>query len=108
MNVILQTLLHDPILTTYFLGNGHPHHHDCQTPDCIGCAVAEAFADFNSTEKVDGFAALNLLVATWRGSAVCDRNIFIFKTHGGEADSPFRRPWQGITSKMHMNIAGRT
>lgn len=69
MNVILQTLLHDPILASYFLGNGHPHH-DCPIPDCVGCAVSEAFADFNSTDKVEGFAALNLLVATWRGSAV--------------------------------------
>jgi hypothetical protein len=38
--------------------------------DCIGCAVAEAFADFNSSDKAEGFAALNLLLASWRASSV--------------------------------------
>jgi ubiquitin carboxyl-terminal hydrolase 22/27/51 len=69
LNVILQTLLHDPILNTYFLGNGHQSH-DCTTSDCIGCAVAEAFAEFNSSEKAEGFAALSLLLASWRASSV--------------------------------------
>lgn len=69
LNVILQSLLHDPILTTYFLGNGHQIH-ECNANDCIGCAVAEAFADFNSSEKPEGFAALNLLLASWRASPV--------------------------------------
>ncbi len=69
LNVILQTLLHDPILSTYFLGNGHQPH-DCTVADCIGCAVAEAFADFNSIDKPEGFAALNLLLASWRASPV--------------------------------------
>lgn len=69
LNVILQTLLHDPLLNTYFLGNGH-RTHECTVPDCIGCAVAEAFADFNSPEKSEGFAALNLLLASWKASPV--------------------------------------
>ena len=71
LNVILQTLLHDPLLNTYFLGNGHQTH-DCTVPDCIGCAVAEAFADFNSGEKSEGFAALSLLLASWKASPVSD------------------------------------
>lgn len=69
--MILQTLLHDPLLNTYFLGNGHQIH-ECNVPNCIGCAVAEAFADFNSGEKAEGFAALNLLLASWRASPVSD------------------------------------
>ncbi|BDD55625.1 hypothetical protein MAP00_001119 [Monascus purpureus] len=67
MNVILQAMLHDPLLSTYFLGNGHQTY-DCTVPDCVGCAVAETFYDFNNTEKVEGFAALNLLLASWKAS----------------------------------------
>ena len=69
MNVILQTLLHDPLLAHYFLGNGHQTH-ECGIPSCIGCAVSEAFAEFNSGDKVEGFGALSLLVASWKASSV--------------------------------------
>ena len=69
MNVILQTMLHDPLLTTYFLGNGHQPH-DCALPNCVGCAVSEAFAEFNNEEKAEGFGALNLLLASWRAGPV--------------------------------------
>ncbi|QSS51099.1 ubiquitin carboxyl-terminal hydrolase [Histoplasma capsulatum var. duboisii H88] len=67
MNVILQTLLHDPLLTTYFLGNNH-HTYDCTIQNCISCAVSEAFAEFNNDDKTEGFGALNLLLASWRSS----------------------------------------
>lgn len=71
MNVVLQSMLHNPILNRYFLANGHQTF-DCPTgfPDCIGCAVSEAFSDFNNTDKLDGFGALNLLLASWRASTV--------------------------------------
>jgi ubiquitin carboxyl-terminal hydrolase 22/27/51 len=69
LNVILQTLFHDPLLNMYFLGNGHQHF-ECQISDCIGCAMVEAFADFNSGEKSEGFAALSLLLKSWKASLV--------------------------------------
>jgi ubiquitin carboxyl-terminal hydrolase 22/27/51 len=69
LNVVLQTLLHDPLLNTYFLGNGHLMH-NCLVKECILCATAEAFTDFNNSDKTEGFAALNLLLATWRSSSV--------------------------------------
>lgn len=67
MNVILQALLHDPILHAHFLGNGHQTQ-ECTITDCVGCSVAEAFTEFNTTEKPESFVILNLLAATWRGS----------------------------------------
>lgn len=69
MNVILQALLHDPILNTHFLGNSHQTQ-ECTIPDCVGCAVAEAFTEFNATDKPESFAILSLLAATWKGSEV--------------------------------------
>ena len=67
-------MMHDPLLNTYFLGNGH-RLYECTVQDCIGCAVTEAFADFNNGEKAEGFGALNLLLATWRASPV---SLFFF------------------------------
>ena len=69
MNVILQALLHDPILHAHFLGNGHQTQ-ECTITDCVGCSVAEAFTEFNTTDKPESFVILNLLAATWRGSDV--------------------------------------
>lgn len=69
MNVILQTLFHEPVLTAYFLGNGHCSS-DCQKPNCFGCGLADAFAEFNNEEKEDGFGALNVLLALWQSSSV--------------------------------------
>lgn len=69
MNVILQTMLHDPLLTAFFLGNGHQPH-DCSKPNCVTCAVSEAFAEFNNEDKVEGFGAANLLMSSWRAGPV--------------------------------------
>lgn len=74
MNVILQALLHDPILNTHFLGNSHQSQ-GCNNFDCVGCAVAEAFTEFNATDKPESFVVLSLLAATWKGSEVS----FFFK-----------------------------
>lgn len=69
MNVILQTLLHNPILTVYFLGNGHPSA-DCQVTNCVSCAVSEAFAEFHNEDKTEGFSALNVLTSLWMSCPV--------------------------------------
>ena len=70
MNVILQTLFHEPLLTAYFLG-GHGHRTaECKDKNCFGCSIAEAFAEFNNDEKEEGFGVSNLLQATWNGSTV--------------------------------------
>lgn len=95
LNVILQTLLHDPILNTYFLGSGHQSH-DCSMPDCIACAVAEAFADFNSSDKPEGFAALNLLLATWRTSS----------TLAGYQQQDAHEYYQFLVDKLHASTDG--
>ncbi|EAW06899.1 putative ubiquitin C-terminal hydrolase Ubp8 [Aspergillus clavatus NRRL 1] len=95
LNVILQTLLHDPILNTYFLGSGHQSH-DCNAPDCIGCAVAEAFADFNSSDKAEGFAALNLLLASWRASP----------TLAGYHQQDAHEYYQFLVDKLHASTEG--
>lgn len=74
MNVILQTLFHEPLLTSYFLGHGH-RPYDCSELNCFGCHVAEAFAEFNNDEKEEGFGALNLLLTSWQSTPVGFREV---------------------------------
>ncbi|KZZ97047.1 Ubiquitin carboxyl-terminal hydrolase family protein [Ascosphaera apis ARSEF 7405] len=67
MNVILQTLLHDGFLTTYFLGNGH-RTFDCTDEHCVSCALCETFAEFNNDENTGSICSLNVLHASWVAS----------------------------------------
>ncbi|KAI5289931.1 hypothetical protein KEM54_002854 [Ascosphaera aggregata] len=67
MNVILQTLLHDGFLTTYFLGNGHKTF-ECTDEHCVSCALCETFAEFNNDENTGSICSLNVLHASWVAS----------------------------------------
>lgn len=100
MNVILQALLHDPILHTHFLGNGHQTQ-ECTVPDCVGCSVAEAFTEFNTTDKPESFVILNLLAATWRGSDVSTLFRYFFFLRF--TILTLFRHWPDIVNKTHMN-----
>lgn len=68
-NVVIQSLLHNPLLTSYFLSDGHKAH-SCDLISCIGCAVSEAFAECHNTEKNEGYGAVGLLLSTWQTSNV--------------------------------------
>lgn len=74
MNVVLQTLLHEPLLNAYFLGNGH-RYYECSVDGCVLCAVSKAFADFNGCDKKDGITAEQLLYSTWKNYPV---SLFFF------------------------------
>jgi len=68
MSVILQTVIHNPVIKSFFLGGGHTTS-GCSRTNCISCALDEVFADLCTTEKVDGYAALNVLLRSW----LCDQ-----------------------------------
>ena len=67
--VILQALLHDPILTGYFLAGGHDIH-TCTRAFCMACAATEIFMEFNSGEKTEAVSAATLLYHGWDASRV--------------------------------------
>ncbi|KAL1975030.1 hypothetical protein VTN31DRAFT_5234 [Thermomyces dupontii] len=95
LNVVLQSLLHDPLLSIYFLGSGH-HPHECTASDCILCAMSEAFADFNSGDKAEGFAALNLLLATWKSSPML----------AGYQQQDAHEFYQFLVDRLHLSAEG--
>lgn len=68
-SVILQALLHDPILNAYFLAGGHDVH-TCKRSFCMACAAAEVFMDFNNGEKTEAVSAATLLYHGWDASRV--------------------------------------
>lgn len=94
MNAILQMMVHNQLLSSYFLGNGHPVHScsDAATADaktngnaededetgepkaeympCVGCSVSKVFAESRMSEKPEPMEAVNLLYASWKAIPV--------------------------------------
>lgn len=64
MSVILQSLLHNPILRNWFLADGHDST-DCSCEDCVSCALNEIFAEFYTAQKVEAYGATTMLLRSW-------------------------------------------
>jgi len=69
MSVILQAMIHNPLMRNYFLSTRHETA-DCPIPNCIPCAMIVSFTDVLATEKVDGHAPLDLLFRSWKNNKV--------------------------------------
>lgn len=66
MSVILQSLLHNPLIRTFYLSEGH-RKEDCEREACTSCALDEIFQDFYAFEKHEGYGAVHMLQGCWKG-----------------------------------------
>lgn len=69
MSVILQTLIHNPFMRNYYLGENHKST-ECEKEHCMSCAMEEIFTEFYSTEKTEGYGAVPILMASWMAEQV--------------------------------------
>lgn len=60
MNVILQCVVHNPLLRNYYLGDKHPAS-ECKRPDCMSCAIETIFQEFYSKDDTHGYSASTVL-----------------------------------------------
>ncbi|KAH9904575.1 ubiquitin carboxyl-terminal hydrolase [Xylariomycetidae sp. FL2044] len=63
-NVVLQSVLHNPILRNFYLSDGHQSS-DCQVAHCLSCALDDMFQDFYALENTNGYTAANILSGFW-------------------------------------------
>ncbi|KAK5216582.1 hypothetical protein LTR47_008834 [Exophiala xenobiotica] len=87
MNAVLQMMVHNPLLASYFLGMGHPTHtcpiskepekkneSDSEDDDeekkeqqtCVACGMTEVFSDVTMVDQPTPAHAVNLLFASWK------------------------------------------
>lgn len=66
MSVILQSLIHNPFVRSFYLAEGHKSN-ECEREACTSCALDDIFTDFHSTEKHEGYGAVAMLQGSWRG-----------------------------------------
>ncbi|KAI9752692.1 MAG: 26S proteasome regulatory subunit [Chaenotheca gracillima] len=64
MSVILQSLIHNPLLRNYYLSDGHKSV-DCERENCMSCSIDEMFSELYNSEKMDAFGAVNVLGRLW-------------------------------------------
>jgi ubiquitin carboxyl-terminal hydrolase 22/27/51 len=64
MSVVLQILVHNPFVRNFYLMEGHKKE-DCGKEGCVSCALDEMVVEFHSSEKTEGFGAVNMLMGSW-------------------------------------------
>lgn len=68
MSVIMQSLIHNPFIRSYYLSEGHKST-DCEKESCTSCALDEMFQEFYSVEKTEGFGAVSMLMGSWMANS---------------------------------------
>ncbi|RMZ85408.1 hypothetical protein DV737_g800, partial [Chaetothyriales sp. CBS 132003] len=89
MNAVLQMMVHNPLLASYFLGMGHPVHlcpisrdqdkknesdseddeSSTEKPEqktCVACGMTDVFSDITMADLPGPAHAVNLLFASWK------------------------------------------
>lgn len=69
MSVVIQSLLHNPFIKTWYLSEGHKSS-ECERDTCTSCALDEIFCEFWSAEKTEGYGAVPMLLSSWKSSEV--------------------------------------
>ena len=67
MSVVIQSLLHNPFLKSWYLSEGHASQ-SCERDACTSCALDEIFSEFWSGEKTEGYGAVPMLLSSWKNS----------------------------------------
>lgn len=65
MSVVLQVLIHNPLVRNFFLSGGHERN-QCQREYCIACCIDDMFVEFFKSNSVVGYGPTQLLVASWK------------------------------------------
>jgi len=67
MSVVIQSLLHNPYIKSWYLSEGHASQ-SCERDACTSCALDEIFSEFWSGEKTEGYGAVPMLLSSWKNS----------------------------------------
>ncbi|SLM37149.1 ubiquitin carboxyl-terminal hydrolase 22 [Lasallia pustulata] len=64
MSVILQAMIHNPLMRNYFLAGRH-NSTECTRSPCLACALNDSFSDILTTDKIEGHGPVSLLHKSW-------------------------------------------
>lgn len=65
ISVILQVLIHNPIVRNFFLAGGHDRLECSRRNSCLACCLDGLFSDFYSSNSVQGYGISSFLIASF-------------------------------------------
>ncbi|KZF18900.1 ubiquitin carboxyl-terminal hydrolase 2 [Xylona heveae TC161] len=96
MSVILQSLIHNPLIRNFFLSDGH-RSDECSLENCVSCALDEIFSELFSIEKSDGFGAVGMLYKSWASEQAL----------AGYQQQDAHEYFQSLLNQLHSSNGGK-
>lgn len=115
MSVILQSLIHNPLIRAWYLQEGHKSG-DCDRETCTSCALDDIFSDFYGQEKHEGYGAVHMLQACWKGGGGLAGysqqdaheflNFFLNSLHEANAEDEEKKETKDCDCIIHQTFGG--
>jgi ubiquitin carboxyl-terminal hydrolase 22/27/51 len=101
MNVILQSIVHNPLLRNFYLGDKHGSS-ECNLKNCMSCEMDAMFQSFFAEDLTTGYGAPNILACFW----LSKRKAYEELASNKEQDA--HEFFQFLTEELHeINSGGR-
>lgn len=96
MSVILQSLVHNPLLRNYYLSDSHQTG-TCLLDNCLSCAMDELFQDFYAQDSISGYSASKILFNSWHAQQST------FPHLAGNDEQDAHEFFQFLMEEVHQN-----
>ena len=92
MSVILQGMVHNPMMRNFFLANRHEPA-ECDLETCVACGVSSLLVEMLTSEKVDGYGPVELLFKSWKNDEELE----------GYKQQDAHQYFQSILNQLHIS-----
>lgn len=93
ISVILQVLVHNPLIRNFYLAGGHDRMECTQKASCLACCLDGLFTDFYSSNSVQGYGISSFLMASFNAR----------KTFSGASEQDAHEFLQFLLDELHKS-----
>lgn len=100
MSVILQAFVHNPLLRTFYLSDGHDVA-TCAQDECLSCGMGEFFQEFYGQDTTAGYIAADILATSWSSQQAK------FQSLSGDDEKDAHEYFQFLAEVLHETAVSR-